>query len=270
MREGVAFEALIGAEVEARTQELGRELYRRVQGRRPSTSERLQDRLMVILMQDPKLRTRLLRFIDAAAALPTDRTGRRTASLFREYFQTDFPGLPPAMRLALALAKSRLMPSPLFGWMAREAIRLNASRFIVKPEPNTVYKRLQWLESRSRNVSFDLLGEAVVSEAEGRQYRQAYLDLIDHLGHQTLAHERTIGGSPCLEVSLKLSSLTSQFNPADPEGTLRRVRPALEDIFGAAQERGIGVTVDAEQYAFRELIWYILRSVLGPGEAFGK
>ena len=51
MREGAVLQKLDGAEVEARTQELGRELHRRVQGHRPSIDEQLQGRLMVLMMR---------------------------------------------------------------------------------------------------------------------------------------------------------------------------------------------------------------------------
>jgi RHH-type proline utilization regulon transcriptional repressor/proline dehydrogenase/delta 1-pyrroline-5-carboxylate dehydrogenase len=257
-------------EVEARTQELGQQLYRHLRGYRPSTNERLQDWLMALLMEDNSLRTRLLRFVDVLAALPEDRRGHRTAALFREYFRAGFPGLPLPVRLALAIARSCRVPDPLLAWSARHITQLIASRFIVPPGPDTIGQTVQQLGEGGRNASFDLLGEAVLSDEEARQYRQAYLDLIDRLARSPQAGTRTAADTPCLEVSLKLSSLTSQFNPADPEGTLRRVRPALEEIFQAARERGIGVTVDAEQYSYRELIWYIFRQVLAPGEPLGQ
>ena len=131
--------ARTGAEVEARTQELGRELYRRFQSYRPSTSERLQDWLMGLLIEDHTLRTRLLRFVDVLTALPNDRFGQRTASLFREYFPADGgENLPLVVRLALTVARSPLIPSPLLDWLAQRATRLTASRFIVSPGSDTV------------------------------------------------------------------------------------------------------------------------------------
>jgi RHH-type transcriptional regulator, proline utilization regulon repressor / proline dehydrogenase / delta 1-pyrroline-5-carboxylate dehydrogenase len=258
------------AEVEARTQELGQQLYRQLRSYHPSTNERLQDWLMALLMEDTSLRTRLLRFVDVLAALPEDRRGHRTAALFREYFRDEFPGLPLPVRLALAAARSPQFPDPILAWSVRHITQLIASPFIVPPGPDTIGQTVQQLGEGGRNASFDLLGEEVVSEAEARQYRQAYLDLIDRLARSPQAGSRTAAETPCLEVSLKLSSLTSQFNPADPEDTLRWVRPALEEIFQSARERDIGVTVDAEQYPYRELIWYIFRQVLAPGEPLGQ
>ena len=252
-------------EVEARTRELGESLHGQMQAHRPSVGERLQDRLMLLLMEDQTLRTRLLRFVDVLAALDGDRSGRRTAALFREYFGADFRHLPGVTRLALSLARSPLVPSALLAWLTRRGTRLIAGRFIVPPGPDCVSRALGCLEAGGRYPSFDLLGEAVLSDEEAHQYRGRYLELITELGQHPAARRRTPGDSPCLEVSVKLSSLTAQFNPADPQGTLERVGPALEEIYQAARGQGIGVTLDAEQYAYRELTWHIFQEVLAPG-----
>ena len=258
------------AEVEARTQQLGKELFAWMHRYHPSPDQRWRDSLMSALMANTALRTSLMRFVDVLAALPENGDSQRTASLFREYFRRDYPSLPVLERLALMAARSPLAPDLAVAALARRAVRLTASRFIVPMKADSIAGTIQKLAAGDRNVSFDLLGEAILSEAEAQRYRQAYLDLIDGLSLLPQSKQRTPSGRPCLEVSLKLSSLTAQFNPADPEGTLRRVRPGLEEICEAARERGIGVTIDAEQYAYRELIWYIFQRVLSPGEPMGQ
>jgi RHH-type proline utilization regulon transcriptional repressor/proline dehydrogenase/delta 1-pyrroline-5-carboxylate dehydrogenase len=255
-------------QIEARTQELGRALYDLSEAHRPSLNERVQDRLMVLLMKDHKLRTRLLRFVDVLAALPRDPSGRRTAALFREYFDADFETLPWLLRPVLGAARSPLLPDLLVRKYARFWTRLIASRFIVPRKPGAIEDVLDSLQDGPRYPSFDLLGEEVVSEVEAEQYRRNYLDLLAELGRLPAAAQRTQGGASALQVSIKLSSLTSQFNPTDPDGTLARVRPALEEICDAARSLGIGVTVDAEQYAAREAVWRIVRETFGPQGAF--
>lgn len=257
-------------EIEERTQELGRDLFARLDAHAPSSVQRLQDRLMVLLMEDESLRNRLLRFVDTLAALPPERSGRKAAALLREYLRGDFRHVPTPLRAALAAVRSPLIPAPLIAAAATLGARLIASRFIVRGRAGGVERALTGLETDGRYPSFDLLGEAVLSEPEALRYRRGYLDLLTQLGRHPMAGRRTAGGRPALEISLKLSALTPQFNVADPEGTLRRLRPALEEVCeAAARARGIGVTVDAEQYAYRELTWYVLRRVFGPGEPLG-
>ncbi len=255
--------------LERRTQEMGRALYQRVQSYTPRVDERLQDRLMLVLMQDATLRMRLLRFVDVLAALRNDPGGRRTAAIFREYFQGGFSEVPFPLRLAIGAGRSAALPDTIVAGLAREGMMLIANRFVVKGGQESIHGALDDLSRHGRFPSFDLLGEAVVSEGEAEAYKQGYLRLLEDLGRHPLARQRTKAGGPCLEVSLKLTGLTSQFYPSDPEGTLHRVRPALEEICGTARERGIGVTVDAEQFAFRDSAWNIVREVFGKREALG-
>jgi len=265
---GVSIDQRHLLEVEARTQELGRVLHNRVQAHRPTVGERLQDRLMMLFMEDHALRSRVLRYVDVLAALPEDPFGRQTASLFREYFDASFQHLPRWLWPIFGAARSRFIPDPLIRLNALYWTRLIASRFIVPPSTPRIVRTLKNLEEAGRYPSFDLLGEAVLSEKEAQRYRRRYLELLADLGTHPLAGTRTPGGAPGIQVSLKLTSLTSQFNPADLGGTLRRVRPALEEICQAAREQGIGITLDTEQYATRDLTWRIFREVLGPGGPF--
>jgi len=71
---------------------------------------------------------------------------------------------------------------------------------------------------------------------------------------------------PRVNVSIKLSSLYSQFDPIDPAGTSAAVRGRLRPILRAARERGAFVNVDMEQYAFKDLTLSIFREVLGEEE----
>ncbi len=257
-------------QIEDSTQKLGLELYQHVQSYKPSPTERLQDNMMLTLMEDHTLRTRLLRFVDVLPILEKDKLGRKTARLFRQYFRADFSHLPAYLRALIAFGKSPFMPDPVLGWFGRWTTHLIGGRFIVPSGEKHIHGTLSQLQRQGRYPSFDLLGEEVLSDEEATQYKNSYLQMLGFMGKNPLAGMRTGGDGPALEVSLKLSSLVADFNFADPEGTLKRVRPALEEICLAAKEAGIGITVDAEQYSYRELTWHILKNVLSEGGPLGR
>src|SRR5215208_2052848 len=116
--------------VEARTQALGRALFRRVRAYRSSLVEAVGDRSMQLLAGDPRFRARLLRFIDALAGLDGDRTGVRVRRLLHEYLDADFRRVPLWLRLAIPVLRSERWPAPLVAWTARAAARTIAGRFI--------------------------------------------------------------------------------------------------------------------------------------------
>src|SRR5207237_6614654 len=71
---------------------------------------------------------------------------------------------------------------------------------------------------------------------------------------------------PRVNVSVKLSSLYSQFDPIDPEGTSRAVRARLLPILRAARRQGAFVNFDMEQYAYKDLTLRIFRALLTEDE----
>src|SRR5262249_32371270 len=124
---------------------------------------------------------------------------------------------------------------------------------------------------RRRRLAFtaDLLGEAVISEAEADAYQQTCLNLLRGLA-AALAAEPEIpqidrdhaGPIPRVNLSLKLTSLTPRLDALHAEATTRRVLDRLRPILRTARELGAFVNVDMEQYAHKDLTLAIFRSVL--------
>src|SRR5262249_15407380 len=74
------------------------------------------------------------------------------------------------------------------------------------------------------------------------------------------------GPLPRVNVSLKLSSLYSQFDPLDRAGTSHAVRARLRPLFRAAQRHRAFVNVDMEQYAYKEQTLRIFKEILAEDE----
>ncbi|MGE0539977.1 MAG: proline dehydrogenase family protein [Dehalococcoidia bacterium] len=255
--------------IETRTQQIGRALYRRVQRYYPSFVEAAGDRAMQVLADDTRFRARLLRFIDALAGLDGDRTGRRIRRLLHEYLDAEFSGLPVWLRLLIPILRGDVWPAPVVAWTARTVARTVASRFIASGGGYGALRTLGYLRRQGRYPSFDVLGEYVASEHEADAYRDQYLELLRVLGRAPEAGERTPNGDYHLQVSVKLSSLTADFNPVDPEGTLTRVRPRLAAIVESARRYGVGVTIDMERYETRDLVLFLFEAAFGRGGRFG-
>ncbi len=255
--------------IESRTQEIGNRLLDAAEAYRPGPAERMQDWLLTHAVADDRFRGRLLRYMDVLAALDYDESGHQAKRLANEYFSGGFPDLPFALRWLFRLARNEAVPARVVGQSARRSAELFARRFITRPGIETVSATTAFLANQGRYPSFDLLGEAVLSEREADQYGGRYLSLIDQLGQDPAAGTRTAGDIAALQVSLKLSSLTAQFTPLDPRGTVARLRPALERIAERARAVGVGITIDLEQYEYRDLTWRVFTETFAPGERLG-
>jgi RHH-type proline utilization regulon transcriptional repressor/proline dehydrogenase/delta 1-pyrroline-5-carboxylate dehydrogenase len=135
-----------------------------------------------------------------------------------------------------------------------------AQRFVGGSDVGQVLETVSVLEGRGLACSLDRLGEAVVSEGEAEAYLQAYLRLMDRLGHR-----RTGSGAPLastLNLSVKLSSLYSLATPRDPAGSVAGVLPRLRSLLREARDRGLSVCLDMEQYDLKALVLEAFQTVL--------
>ncbi|MGE3856393.1 MAG: proline dehydrogenase family protein [Dehalococcoidia bacterium] len=252
-------------DIEARTQAVGRALLADMERYSPRIDEQVEDWLLTHAMADERFRVRLLRFLDVLAAFDAPGTADEVQDLFHEYFAGDFPGIPRPLRWLVRLARNEQVPAAVVAQAARRSAQVFARRFITVPDVDGVHRIVEALRSEGRVPSFDLLGEAVLSDAEADAYEARYMALIDALAREPAARLRTAGGQPALQVSLKLSSLTHHFSAVDPDGSVARVRPRLLRIAEAARAAGVGIAIDAEQYETRDVVWAAFRDAFGPG-----
>jgi RHH-type proline utilization regulon transcriptional repressor/proline dehydrogenase/delta 1-pyrroline-5-carboxylate dehydrogenase len=254
------------------TLEYGREIFARLGrgGPLPLSPRWWDDRLMEWTMSNETVKVQLFRFIDA---LPLLNSAGEINRHLREYFEEAAPHLPPWMQFGV-----RHMPMNGFagGWLARAA-RNNAERlarrFIAGSNVPEALEAIAALRRRSLTFTVDLLGEATITEAEAEQYQGQYLELIRGLSQAVngwepvdLIDRDQDGPLPRVNVSVKLSSLYSQFDPIDPAGTSKAVRSRLRPILLEARSRGAFVNFDMEQYAFKDATLRIFREVLEESE----
>lgn len=253
--------------IEDRTLELGRDLWERLQRRRPTVFERRWwlDHILEWAMQDESVKVQMFRFVDV---LPMLKTSESVARHLQEYFDEVRSRLPMAVRLGMDITQPNSLLGRALAVNARMNARKMAERFIAGARPDEVFKAVDRLREKGLAFSLDLLGEAVLSETEADAYLQAYLNLIAELGDrvQSWPEDRRLDFDgrrwiPRCQVSLKLSALTSHFNPLDPEGTSNRVRERLRPLFRFAREREAMVHIDMEHSEYKDLTLGIFQEI---------
>src|SRR5437762_8357401 len=259
-------------DLEALTHDYGREIFARLGSTGPVLFSPAwwDDRLMEWTMGDPAVKVQLFRFIDALPLLHS--SGAITRHL-REYFAEVEGRLPPWLRYGLKL----LPEDGVLGGVVARTARFNATRlarrFIAGSNVAEALKVIAALRERSLAFTVDLLGEATITESEAERYQGEYLTLIDGLTRAVnrwpevdLIDRDDRAPLPRVNVSVKLSSLYSQFDPIDPRGTSRAVRERLRPILRAAQAQRAFVNIDMEQYAYKDATLRIFQEVLEEEE----
>ena len=231
--------------VEEEIQRRGQELLKRVQPERliVLTPAWWQERLMGWATSDPEFRTRLLRFVDV---LPSLRTSGAVADHVRQYFRS---GTPQVIRFGAAAADAAPF-RPVLSKVVREGVATMSDRFIGGSNADEALAKLRELVASGTGYTVDLLGEAVLSDAEADLYADRCAEML-----RTLALVQPNDGARATQpnMSIKLSSLVAHFEPAAPEATFGRLAPRLQPLLRLARELGVFVNVDMEQYRYKDL-----------------
>jgi RHH-type transcriptional regulator, proline utilization regulon repressor / proline dehydrogenase / delta 1-pyrroline-5-carboxylate dehydrogenase len=127
-------------------------------------------------------------------------------------------------------------------------------------------------KKRRQGIGFtvDLLGEAVVSEEEAAEYMGRCQELLEHLARETRGWTDPLGKNselfPVVNVSVKISALYSQMNPADPADAIAHLAPRLRPILRRAKELGAFINFDMESYAHKNATLELFRTLFTEPE----
>jgi RHH-type proline utilization regulon transcriptional repressor/proline dehydrogenase/delta 1-pyrroline-5-carboxylate dehydrogenase len=223
--------------------------------------------LMDWAMRDQHFKTQLFRFVDV---LPTLTSSGEIARHLKEYLGDEHLKLSPALRLGLKAAGGT---SWLFGAGVKAQVTGMARQFMLGNDEKEIIATLRKLHEQDIAFTVDILGEAVVSEAEADQYAQRYLDLMGFLApaitrwpHPCRSNESPRGHLPPLNVSVKLSALYSQIHPTDPDTAIERIAARLRPILRRARELGAFINLDMESYALKDLTLRLFKTVFAEPE----
>ncbi|NWF59585.1 MAG: L-glutamate gamma-semialdehyde dehydrogenase [Fischerella sp.] len=256
---------------EANTQKIAKQLLEATQESRNFFSAlrdqmRWDDKLLAWAMSNPGLRVQLFRFIDT---LPALHSKSEIAAHLQEYLGDESVELPTALKGMLNFANPDSMPGQVAATTVATAVETLAHKYIAGENIKQVLKTIERLRKEKMAFTVDLLGEAVITEAEAQSYLERYLDLMQQLQEASknwatvpLIDEADGEALPKVQVSVKLTAFYSQFDPLDPKGSEERVSDRIRILLRRAKELGVAVHFDMEQYAYKNLTLSILKKLL--------
>src|SRR5213592_212267 len=221
-------------------------------------------RIMALSMRDEQFKVQMFRFVEV---LPSLRKSGDVVQHLEEYFAGMRNGFAPVIRTGVRVA--RVVP-----WISAFILRRNVSgmarQFIAGKNCQDVMKTLRKRRARKIGFTVDLLGEAVVSEKEADEYAERCLDLLDCLARETRGWtdplERNSGLFPVVNLSVKISALYSQMNPADPADAIAHLAPKLRPILSRARELGAFINFDMESYAHKNITLELFKTIFTEAE----
>jgi len=224
-------------------------------------------RIMEWSMKDPAFKAQLFRFVDV---LPSLDSSSEIVRHLREDLGDKAVELSPAMKTGLMAAS--FAPAMVAGPVKANVTSM-AGQFVAGATPADLVKRFRSNAASGIATTIDLLGETVVSELEADAFLKRNLDVLDTVGKAAaqsgapcFSDQGPKGPLPRLNLSMKVSALTPEVLPTNPERSIAALKERLRPILRKAREIGAFVNFDMESYALKNLTLALFRSILSEDE----
>ncbi|MFP8967513.1 trifunctional transcriptional regulator/proline dehydrogenase/L-glutamate gamma-semialdehyde dehydrogenase [Pokkaliibacter sp. CJK22405] len=123
------------------------------------------------------------------------------------------------------------------------AMRLMGEQFVTGETIGEALANARKLESRGFRYSYDMLGEAALTEEDAKRYFASYEQAIHSIGKAS--HGRGIYEGP--GISIKLSALHPRYSRAQYDRVITELYPRLYALTLMAKQYDIGINIDAEE-----------------------
>ena len=161
---------------------------------------------------------------------------------------------------------------PVVRTAMRQAMRIMGHQFVMGRTIEEALRRAAKKNNKVYRHSFDMLGEAALTNQDADRYFDAYRNAISRIGSDEETQSSDIFAAP--SVSVKLSALHPRYSFMQQGRVMRELVPRVLELALHARDAGIGLTLDAEEADRLELSLQVFESVfrdpgLGDFEGFG-
>lgn len=145
-------------------------------------------------------------------------------------------------RSALARIVNR-SGEPLVRTAIRQAMRILGFQYVMGRTIKEALQRSQKKTNRQYRYSYDMLGEAAITQHDADRYLQAYRSAIEAIGasHQI----EDVFAAP--SISVKLSALHPRFELSQQQRVLEELVPRVLELASLAKANRMALTIDTEE-----------------------
>ncbi|MDF1756952.1 MAG: bifunctional proline dehydrogenase/L-glutamate gamma-semialdehyde dehydrogenase PutA [Legionellaceae bacterium] len=127
---------------------------------------------------------------------------------------------------------------------ANKAMRVMSKQFVMGRTITEAIKRAKEHEQNGYRYSYDMLGEAALTQADADRYMLSYTDAINSIGKSS---DKNANLYDKAGISIKLSALHCRYEEGQHERVIAELTPKLLELAQLAKKYDIGLTVDAEE-----------------------
>ncbi|MDO5059026.1 MAG: bifunctional proline dehydrogenase/L-glutamate gamma-semialdehyde dehydrogenase PutA [Neisseria sp.] len=145
------------------------------------------------------------------------------------------------------------------------AMRMLGKQFVTGQTIEEALKNGKEREKLGYRFSFDMLGEAAMTQADADRYFQDYVNAIHAIGKDAQAAGVYEGNG----ISVKLSAIHPRYVRAQYERVMNELLPKLKQLFVLAKSYNIGLNIDAEEANRLELSLDLMEALVSDPDLAG-
>jgi RHH-type proline utilization regulon transcriptional repressor/proline dehydrogenase/delta 1-pyrroline-5-carboxylate dehydrogenase len=157
------------------------------------------------------------------------------------------------------------MGEPVIRAAVSRAMKEMGRQFVLGENIDAAMDRAAGMEAKGFTYSYDMLGEAALTEADARRYHLSYSRAISAIARACVHDD--IRENP--GISVKLSALHPRYERAQEACVLRDLVPRLRALAILAKSAGMGLNIDAEEADRLSLSLEVIDAVLGDAALAG-
>ncbi|MDJ0614238.1 MAG: bifunctional proline dehydrogenase/L-glutamate gamma-semialdehyde dehydrogenase PutA [Rhizobiaceae bacterium] len=146
---------------------------------------------------------------------------------------------------------------PIIRQAVTQAMKEMGRQFVLGETIEMAIERAKIKEQEGFTYSYDMLGEAALTEDDAKRYHLAYSDAINSLSaHASSADIRNNPG-----ISIKLSALHPRYETLKRDRVMDELVPRARSLAVLAKSAGIGLNIDAEEAARLDLSLDVIEAI---------
>ena len=153
----------------------------------------------------------------------------------------------------------RRLGEPVIRTAVRRAMKEMGNQFVLGESIDSALKRASKLEAEGYTYSYDMLGEAALTDSDANDFFVSYAQSIQALS-KLCKPDRSPRENP--GISVKLSALHPRYEVSQRERVLSELVPRTLELALLAKEAGMGFNIDAEEADRLDLSLDVIEQVL--------
>lgn len=168
--------------------------------------------------------------------------------------------------LSNALTKSfARLSAPIMRLAMVQAMKILGQQFVTGVTIDDALNRIQPRFEKGFSFSFDMLGEAAMTQDDADRYFKDYLNAIEAVGKHAQGQDIYRANS----ISVKLSAIHQRYNRSQYDRVMKELYPKIKELFLKAKSYNISINIDAEEASRLELSLDLIERLLDEPELKG-